>query len=188
MKLRILLRNLAPLLLVGLFLAGLVLLGNWARHAVAPLDRYQLPFAHIDCTPPPGQAKDEFLAEVQYLAGWPDRLDVLEDALAARLADAFARHPWVEKVERVETIAAGVQVRLAYRTPVLAVRLPGKSELRAVDRHGILLPASAVTAGLPIFPGPARAPTGPAGTPWDDPRVQTAARQASAGKQDARSP
>jgi hypothetical protein len=58
-------------------------------------------FTDINCTPPPGQDCLDFLAEVQYLAGMPDRLSVLDDSLSARLADAFARHPSVNKIQRI---------------------------------------------------------------------------------------
>src|SRR5205085_1645284 len=65
-----------------------------------------------------------FLGEVQYLGGLPERLALLDDDLPGRLAEAFARHPWVEKVERVEVVPPGrVRARLTYRTPVLAVWL-----------------------------------------------------------------
>jgi hypothetical protein len=160
----------------GLVLLGLVAMSQSFRAHLRGLDRYTLAFEDIDCTPPPNLERSAFLSEVQYLANMPSRLRLLDDDLGPRLMAAFARHPWVERVERVELRSQGVQVWLVYRTPVLAVQLEG--ETRVVDRHGILLPASASTEGLPVFHGHARAPAGPAGTPWGDSAVEQAARMA----------
>jgi hypothetical protein len=168
---------------LGLVFVGLQRLGQATRDGVRHLDRYTAEFADLDCTPPPGGSRDDFLAEVQYLAGLPDRLRLLNDDLAPRLAEAFARHPWVEQVERVSVVPPGrVQVRLVYRRPVLAVRWQGR--LWAVDRHGVLLPATADTEGLPVFAGDAAAPAGPAGTPWGDAAVAAAARTAAQRRAD----
>ncbi len=127
----------------------------------------------------PGLDSDEFLSEVQYLAGWPDRLCLLDEDLSSRIAGAFARHPWVEQVENVTLRPdRSVRVRLRFRTPILAVRYGG--QLRAVDVQGILLPVTAPTSSLPIYEGVASTPGGPAGTPWGDPAVMAAARLESA--------
>jgi hypothetical protein len=63
-------------------------------------------------------------------------------------------------------------VELRYRTPMLAVLLPGVP--RVVDRHGILLPQNAGSTGLPILCGPIEPPSGPAGTNWSDATVSGA--------------
>jgi hypothetical protein len=197
-----LLQALGPPLVAALLLAGLIVLGRAARDALRPQERYAVAFGDIDCEPPPGEERAAFLGEVQYLAGLPERLPVLDEDLPARLAEAFARHPWVEKVERVEVVPPGrVRARLAYRTPVLAVLLHGEAQdgrapliealssrglgahgallpARAVDRDGTLLPAGAPLAGLPIFYG-APPPAGPAGSPWGDRAVEAAARTAA---------
>jgi hypothetical protein len=168
----------APVLGVGLVLAGIFALGQAARDHLRGLDRYTISFADIDCEPPPGEKREDFLGEVQYLADLPDRLRLLDEQLPARLAQAFARHPWVERVERVEVVPPRqIRVRLLYRTPVLAVSVGG--QLRAVDAQGILLPATAVTRGLPRFSGKAPPPAGPAGTRWGDAAVEAAARAAA---------
>src|SRR4051812_31836913 len=85
-----------------LLLAALVWIGHATRRGLLFSERYTVPFPAIGCTAPPALEHAVFLAEVQYLSGLPDRLPLLEDGLAQRLADAFATHPWVEKVERVE--------------------------------------------------------------------------------------
>ena len=162
----------------GLFLLGLILIGRWAQDQLRNSGRYAFNLSEIDCEPPPGETRAEFLGEVQYLAGLPDRVNLLDNALRQRLRDAFARHPWVKQVESVEMAPSRVEVRLQYRKPALAVLVAGK--MRAVDGDGILLPVSASAAGLTVFEGTAAPPAGPAGTPWGDPTVEAAARKAAA--------
>src|SRR5438128_885672 len=171
---RRILQTLALVLLAGGFVAGLIVLAHWAREDLRDRERYTVPFADIQCLPPPGMSRADFLDEVQYLASLPRQLPLLDEDLPARLRGAFARHPWVEKVADVVVKAPReVEVRLQYRTPVLRVRF--KDEWRAVDSGGILLPKQAPTAGLPELGGEASAPRGPAGTRWRDPRVEAAA-------------
>lgn len=174
---RRLLNTLLPLLAAAALLSGLAVAGRLLREQLRDQDRYALPFAEIACDPPPGMDRATFLDEVQYLAGQPDRLRLLEDGLSERLAAAFTRHPWVEQVEGVRVTRGQVRVSLIYRTPVLAVRHAGA--LRVVDRHGVLLPPSANGEGLPVYPGKAPAPAGAAGARWGDPGVETAARAAA---------
>jgi hypothetical protein len=166
------------LLLAGvlLFLGGLLYLGHLALDHLRQEDAYQVRFTSIDCQPPPGMSRVDFLDEVQYLAELPATLPALDEDLPRRLAEAFACHPWVEKVEQVQIDAPNrARIKLHYRRAVLAVRW--NNQLRAVDSNGILLPATASTQGLPIFPGKAQPPRGPAGTLWDDPAVMAAARK-----------
>jgi len=171
------LKSLALLLAVGLVLAGLIVLGNLALEHLRPRDRYNLAFADIECVPPPGQTRAEFLEQVQYYVSAPGSLALLDECLPKRLAEWFGRHPWVEKVEAVEiTPPRSVRVKLVFRTAVLVVRWAGG--MRAVDAHGIQLPRSAPTEGLPVFPGFAAKPAGPEGTPWGDDAVAAAARAA----------
>jgi hypothetical protein len=168
----------ALLLGLGLFVAGLIVLGEYAQEQLRDRDRYTLPFADIECLPaPPYQPRRDFLDEVQYLARLPGRLPLLDPDLAKRLAEGFAQHPWVRKVEQVEVTAKQVRVRLSYRRPALAVRR-GES-VRVVDADGILLPKGAPAEGLPVFAGQAPRPAGPAGTRWGDADVEEAARKAA---------
>jgi hypothetical protein len=162
-----------PLLGMAGGLFGLIRLGAAAQQQLTGRSRYRVAFADIDCEPPPGLRRDEFLSEVQYLARWPDDFGRLDDHLSSRLSGAFLRHPWVEAVERIE-IGGKVVVRLRYRTPVLAV--PYRGLLRAVDGQGVLLPAAADTTGLPRYRGTVDPPRGPAGTVWGDPGLVAAAR------------
>jgi hypothetical protein len=170
--------RLLPLLAVAVFLFGLLALDKWARGHLRQDERYTLTFAAIECSPPPGQQKSNFLAEVQYLAGLPETLSLLDDDLPLRLTEGFRRHPWVEAVEELKFgRPPRIEARLRYRRPVLAVAVSG--QLRAVDANGVLLPATADTGGLPVFSGKASPPAGPAGMPWGDPAVEAAARASS---------
>ncbi len=168
----------APLLVAGLLLAGALELGRRAREQLTPGPRHTVAFASIECTPPAPLSREDFLGEVQYLAGLPDRLNLLDERLSERLVRAFAGHPWVQAVQRLDLSAAPkVRVQLRYRTPVLAV--PRGGALRAVDGGGVLLPATAATDGLPVFRGRTLGPNGPEGTVWNDPALLAAARTAS---------
>jgi hypothetical protein len=171
-------RLLLPLAAAALLLLSLGALGRWARESLRQEDRYRISFAAIQCQPPPGPEQADLLSEVQYLSGLSDQLALLDDDLAERLRDAFAKHPWVESVQEVKIAPRRIEVRLRYRKPVLAVQTSG--QLRAVGATGVLLPATANTHGLPIFSGTALPPQGPAGTPWGDAAVEAAARAAAA--------
>ena len=104
------------ILVVGASLLAIFAAGKFAREAVRSQDRFVVTFTDIDCGSPPGRDRLEFLAEVQYLGGMPSQLSVLDDNLASRLADAFARHPSVEKVEEVVVLPKReVRVRLRFR-------------------------------------------------------------------------
>lgn len=166
------------LLVPAAALYGVLTAGRWAREQLRDDERYAFAFGQIDCPPPQGHERAAFLAEVQYLTEMPDRLQLLDHDLAPRLAQAFGRHPWVEKVERVAVLAPRtIQVQLTYRTPVLAVAQGER--LRVVDRGGVLLPATARGDALPVFRGNVASPAGPAGQVWSDPAVEGAARLAS---------
>jgi hypothetical protein len=174
---RWLLKMTALLLILGVFLLGLIALGRTAWQQLQEHPRYTIHFADIDCPPPPHRQRAEFLDEVQYLSNLPDHLQLLEEDLSKRLADAFARHPWVEKVERVVLLPTRqVQVRLRYRRPVLAVPLAG--QLRVVDAQGVLLPRDTPATRLPVFSGPVPPPRNRAGLPWGNAAIEAAAQKA----------
>jgi len=158
---------LLPLIGVLLLLAGLFHLGWLARTQLQGDPRYQTAFADIQCQPPPGLARADFLNEVQFLAQWPDQVSLLDPRLVPRLVETFLRHPWVRSVQRVEVLPTRqVRILLVYRTPVLAVRQG--SQVRVVDGSGILLPTTAATPDLPLYQAAAPLPQGPPGTLWGD--------------------
>ena len=165
---------------VALLLVGLVTVGDVTRARLQDLDRYSLAFSEIQCEAPPGQARADFLCEVQYLAGMPGRLRLLEEGVAARLAEAFAAHPWVRRVEQVQILPTHeVRVLLQFRSPSLAVKLSRSSTtpcVRVVDEQGVLLPTSAPADGLPTLTVEAKTAPNSAGKPWDTPAVSDASR------------
>jgi len=87
---------------IGVFFAGLMSAGVWLRRQVSPLGAYSLLFERIDCPDPPGQTHQDFLGEVRYLGEFPEKLAILDENTIQRVAGAFAKHPWVEKVIRVD--------------------------------------------------------------------------------------
>lgn len=168
-------RILMLLAVAGGFLAGVIALGRWAQEQLQSRERYLVSLTEIDCACPPGLSRGEFLDEVHYLGQLPERLSLLEDGLADRLAAAFARHPWVAEVVKVELMPQRqIKVELVFRTPVLAVPVGGK--MRRVDGQGVLLRDGPVV-GLPIFSGHASPPKGPPGTFWGDPAVEARAKE-----------
>jgi hypothetical protein len=100
---------------VALAVGGVVAVGNIARDALGPTDRYLLPFAAIDCPVPPGKDRVEFLGEVQYNGKFPDRINVLDPGLPEQLREAFRQHPRVARVDVVRVLAPKrVQVELTF--------------------------------------------------------------------------
>jgi hypothetical protein len=163
-------------------LAGWALLGRQAAAALRGEARAAVAFADVECDPPGRLSRAEFLGEVQFLCGVPDRLSLAEDGLAARLGAAFAVHPWVGSVERVEVRPGRVRVRLAYRSAVLLVPVASGGAgrvLRPVDGRGVLLPLAAAEPGLPVLTNAVAPPAGASGAPWGDPAVEAAARAAA---------
>jgi hypothetical protein len=174
------------LLLAGAGLGGLLWLGDLARRNLQDHERFQIPFSEIQCNPPPGIERKDFLDEVQYHSRLPDQFSILRDGLAVDLRAAFLKHPWVASVAEVELAPPRTaRVVLVFREAVLTVEVaadlaanPGKPGLRGVDRGGVLLPKKAPLApDLPILAGAPR-PIGREGQPWGDRVVGTAAKSA----------
>jgi hypothetical protein len=93
-----------------------------ARDQIGKRDRYRMSFLDIDCAAPQAQERTEFLAEVQYLASLPDEVQLMDDGLGERLANAFALHPAVKKVEEIKWVGPRrLKVRLIFHStdPVL---------------------------------------------------------------------
>jgi hypothetical protein len=171
-------RLLGILVLIALFLGAIVLVGQYARQAIQKTDRYVIPFSEIECVPPPGQERSEFLAEVQYLSGSPEQIKLLDGDLAPQLMDAFAVHPWVRSVDDVIVAAPRhVAVRLTYRLPVLIVKNDAASPW-VLDGEGRILPATAKTDALPVLQTKLQ-PKEPVGTVWRDRAIEAAARTAA---------
>ena len=128
-------------------------------------------FREIECDPPAGMTRQQFLEETQYLSGFPDRLK--HPSALREVHDAFGKHPWVLRVVRVQILRGGVaSAELVYRRPVLAVASPP----REVDDEGILLPRSDGRKGLPLLTTKVAAPVGKPGRSWGDVRVAAVAQ------------
>ena len=146
----------APLIGVACALSGVLTLGQQVRGYLCEKDNYRIAFKDIDCAAPSGMTCAEFLGEVQYLGSWPDEVRLLEDQLPSRLEKAFAGHPWVESVRRIEVGSDHtVRIQLLFRSPVLTVPTQRSSDgattaivYRSVDAAGVLLPQSATDGTL----------------------------------------
>jgi hypothetical protein len=146
-------RPLAALALLLAALAGLyfaiVWLGDRSRANLADRARYKVNFFEIECSTPPGLSRAAFLAEVQYITNAPQEWSKADEAMPARLAALFAKHPWVKSATPRAALDWPSPVALEFRVPFLAVKTAG--ELRAIDRDGAVLPKEASNVGLPIF-------------------------------------
>jgi hypothetical protein len=162
-----------PLAAGAALVVVVLVLAARAREDLTQRGARVLCFTDVECEPPAGLTRQEFLEETQYLAGLPDRFDLLANDTLARLERGLASHPWVARVRRLERLpSGGVRAELDYREPVLWIPQPGRS----VDGEGILLPVSAGRQGLPILAGKVRLPQGRSGQPCGDPTVLAAAK------------
>jgi hypothetical protein len=175
-------KGLLALALVAGVVYAVAWLGGRAGERVAGRDRYSVRVADIACDAPPGKDRATFLTEVRYLADLPETVQAVDPKLPERLTVAFAKHPWVAEVVGVTVEAdSTVRVGLRFRVPVLAVRVIGDSEIRTVDRSGVLLPSGA-TGPIAELANAVLPPKQPAGEAWDDPTVKRAAELAAEHK------
>src|SRR5439155_25684571 len=139
----------------------------------------------IAVTPQPTWIHSNVKAEVVRSASLT-RLNVRDRRLVQQVAGAFALHPWVAKVLRVEKhFPAQVNVGLEYRRPVIVVKpdMPDEKGLLFLDEESVLLPTKDFAAGqarnyLRIVAA-GETPAGVYGTPWGSDRVAGAARLAA---------
>lgn len=162
---------------------ALIAIGYTGWNQVWPMVRdrpeYQASLADLWITKPPPWVERDMLREVQQQAGLPATFSLLQGDVARRLAEAFAEHPWVERVEQVRIRRGGaIAVQLRYRRPVAMVQTPG--HLLPVDAQGTLLPAEDFTdqeaSELPLIRGVHTSPLCQVGERWDDPLVVGAAK------------
>ncbi|MFO0938949.1 MAG: hypothetical protein U0798_20795 [Gemmataceae bacterium] len=140
---------------VGLGLLGaLVWIGQNAGQSVSGQSRYQIPIADIQCNTPPGTDRSAFLAEVRTRSHLPETVSAVAAETPPLLAAAFADHPWVSQVNRVNvTQDRVIHVEMTFRTPALAVKIAGEKEMRCVDKTGFLLPVFPITDKIPQLIG-----------------------------------
>jgi hypothetical protein len=178
----------------GLVLTAAVIVGaiaaalwGWQRWGAAAMRsaEYVLTPEQISVTPQPAWIRTDVKAEVIRNAGIA-QLNLREPKLVEQLARAFALHPWVASVVRVEKrYPAEVRVELAYRRPVAVVPvvLQGQSRLLFIDDQSVLLPTSDFDADQAQdylrIANTSEMPAGVYGTPWGSERIRGAARVAA---------
>jgi len=143
---------------------------------------YQVAAQDIEIVPsPPDWIPADFIDQALRDSGNSDSVFMLDNSVNEMMAKAFAAHPWVEKVVRVErAVPARIVVELEFRRPVAMVQV--KQGLYPVDAQGLLLPPDGFSSGdvrrYPLIQGVLSTPHGPAGTAWGDVTVVGAARLA----------
>lgn len=170
---------LASALLIVVFLPYL----PWLIPDLSGLPQYQIGWDRVQVTPPPPGVPTVIVDEVRAAAKLPERLSLLEPGLAARLAVAFAAHPWIANVEKVEVERQRrITIALIYRRPAALVE--SRDGYYPVDAEGVLLPPgdfdSDAAAKLPVVKNIKTLPQGAAGEGWGDLTVVCAARVAAA--------
>jgi hypothetical protein len=145
---------------------------------------YSVTADQIIVTPQPTWIQANVKTEVLRSAGFT-RVELGDRKLIEHLAQAFALHPWVAKVVRVEKrYPPQVLVDLHYRRPVLAVKVDvhGEQNVLVVDENAVLLPSSdfspSQARGYLRIMGEGESP-GIYGTPWGSERIAGAARLAA---------
>ena len=174
---------LAALLVLAAFGYGGWRLWNRVEDEVLRRPEYTLEPHQIQITPPPHWIRTDVKLEALRNGSLDGRLSILDERLADRLANAFALHPWVARVDSVvKHYPSRVTVELAYRRPAAMVEVPGG--LFPVDEEAVLLPSTDFTAvearKYPRLVGIDSQPLGPVGTPWGDRSVLEGARIAVA--------
>jgi hypothetical protein len=174
-------------LLVALFAGGAWFAWRKFKDRILATSEYRIGPEQVEITPqPPWISQSDVRAEVLHSPMLDGRLSIMDDDLAQRIADAFARHPWVAKAGPVAKKYGVVKVDLVYRKPVCMVVLPAGG-LMPVDVEAVLLPGketgditSTEAARYPRLTGVDREPTGPKGSRWGDARVIGGAEIAAA--------
>jgi hypothetical protein len=178
------------LLLTALVIAGAIggSLYAWRRWGETALQggEYTVTPERITVTPQPTWIHSNIKAEVVRSASLA-KLDLRNRQLVEQVAQAFALHPWVAKVLRVEKrFPAQVNVELEYRRPVIVVKLdmPDEKGLLFLDQQSVLLPthdfaASQAGSYLRIMAA-GETPVSVYGTAWGSERIAGAAHVAAA--------
>jgi hypothetical protein len=154
---------------------------NWLPDPEA-LPDYRVPARDIHVSTPNRWVPQDLVTQVVRHAALPEHLSLLDGDLVARLAAAFAEHPWVARVVSVRASRdAGIVVDLEYRAPVLMVETTRGAY--PVDLAGVLLPPADFSAAevgrFPHLRNVRTQPAGPAGVPWGDIVVLGGARLAN---------
>ncbi|TWU06347.1 cell division protein FtsQ/DivIB [Stieleria varia] len=169
---------------IGLMIIGYVAYHRWgAEHLRTQFQGVQKD--HIRIPTPHDYVRTDIVQDV-YEDTALNELSVLDRHATAKIADAFATHPWVRKVDGVRKLPHGeIEVSLEYREPVAVFHVT--SETRSVrddlyfalDGEGILLPNEQLNLqDAPKFihiEVPDEYPHGNVGTAFGERRVENAA-------------
>ncbi|MFO1020965.1 MAG: hypothetical protein U0903_09745 [Planctomycetales bacterium] len=174
----------APIV-VSLVFVAVVVAVTTAPRWLPDLNRnpaYQVRAEQIRITPPPPWVPQDFVQRVLTDSKLPETLSLLDRDLVEEVANAFRRHPWVSKVEKVHKGYPGeLSVEMRYRYPVAMVRVTNR--LFPIDEQGVLLPEQDFTpeeaALYPQITKIASAPPLQAGQVWKDPLVKEGAQIAT---------
>lgn len=174
---------LALLIIAGAFAAAWYGAWQYVRGRVLSSEEFWVTYDKVDITPLPEWIHSDIRAQVFRDASLDRPLSIADDDLVERVRGAFALHPWVAKVERVQKFhPARVQVEVVYRRPVCMVEVG--DEPIPVDADGVALPREDFSpqeaSRYPHLAGVESAPLGIAGTRWSDDRVLGGAEIAAA--------
>jgi hypothetical protein len=157
---------------------------RWGQPAMRSAEYVVTP-ERINVNALPAWIRSDVKAEVIRSAGIT-QLDLRENKLLEKVSHAFALHPWVAKVVRIEKrFPARVEVELLYRRPAAVVEIvpQGKNELLFVDDQSVLLPSTDFSPSqakdyLRIAAGN-ETTASVYGMPWGSRRIAGAARLAA---------
>ncbi len=144
---------------------------------------YRLRVENLHFTERPHWVPHDLIGQVAKLENWNAQpISLLEESCCQEIAEAFSRHPWMKKVERVRLRPGGrVDLEITFRKPVAMVQA-GRGQFYPIDADAILLPPSDFSRAdikrYPLIENPSTLPQGPAGTYWGDLMVLGAARLA----------
>ncbi len=171
-----------------LMIASYVAWTSWGQDYMAR-KYYGVDPSLIEITQPPSYIRSNIVQTV-YQDTAMENLSLMDQQATAKIASAFASHPWVRAVNSVRKLPGGaIDVRIDYRVPVAMVHVISRhpevtgSSFFAVDRDGVLLPTSEFsksdTRNYIHIEVPAAYPTGVVGAPFGDQRVEVASRLAA---------
>lgn len=149
-------------------LAGVIVVHKLTREDLDRRGHYIIKLADLQVPAPPGMSRETFIAEVLYNRGLPEKFDRTDPAVASKIQQAFAAHPWVEKAT-VRDMNAPQPVELVIRAPIMVV---GD---RVLDHLGVVLPLSAKKDDLPVFRGEIKTDAPPSGQPFGDANIRAVA-------------
>lgn len=145
-------------------------------------EEYQIDTKDLSLIPaPPHYVPIDIVDQVIKRGPLPEQVSLLDQTLVVKVAKAFEKHPWVQKVVSVRKTNT-VEVEVVFRKPAAMVEV--KQGLFPVDNEGVLLPPEDFSVSdarrYPVISGIQSTPAGPTGTSWGDLTVTGAAQLAEA--------